>query len=262
MGSPLYEANREDGEEAHYRRIPRTFALATKEVTYEQFEAYRNDTEPNPKYSPEWNGPVVLMKWFQAAQYCNWLSEREGIPPSQWCYPSDAAKFKEGMEMPADHLQLTGYRLPTEAEWEFACRAGTTTSRFYGSGDELLGRYATYPANSGDTAAVVGLRQPNDFGLFDMYGNAWEWCQDALMRPYKIANPWKVVEDLEDPKRRIGLEPRVLRGGAFDTRSPSLRSATRYRSRPLDADQMAGLRVARTLPDPPTRTEGDNPGAR
>jgi formylglycine-generating enzyme required for sulfatase activity len=248
MGSPVYEPEREAGEEAHFRRIPRSFALATKEITFEQYRQLDEEAEPVEPYSPEWDGPMIWITWFKAAQYCNWLTIKEGMDKSQRCYePNDKGKYAEGMRVKPDHLHLTGYRLPTEAEWELACRAGAVTSRFYGSAEELLGRYATAPVNSRDHAVAVGLRLPNDLGMFDMYGNAWEWCQDAVKRPYKIANPWRVIEDIEDPIKEISLEPRVLRGGAFDTRSPSLRSATRFRGRPGDADQMVGLRVARTI---------------
>ena len=82
------------------------------------------------------------------------------------------------MTVPADVLVRTGYRLPTEAEWEYACRSGTMTSRYYGAGTELLGRYARYQANSQDHAWACGGLLPNDLGLFDMLGNAYEWVHD------------------------------------------------------------------------------------
>ena len=82
------------------------------------------------------------------------------------------------MTIPADVLKRTGYRLPTEAEWEYACRAGTVTSRYYGVSVELLGKYAWYQANSQDHAWPGGSLLPNDLGLFDMLGNVFEWVQD------------------------------------------------------------------------------------
>ena len=111
--------------------------------------------------------------------YCNWLSEQEGIPKDQWCYePNDKGEYAEGMKIPADFLQRTGYRLPTEAEWEYACRAGTTSAFGFGEPEELLDRYAWYISNSKNRMWPVGLLKPNGLGLFDMHGNAWEWCHD------------------------------------------------------------------------------------
>ena len=110
--------------------------------------------------------------WYAAAAYCNWLSKRGGIARGQWCYlPNESGAYAEGMTIPADVLERTGYRLPTEAEWEYACRAGAVTSRYYGLSAELLGKYARYLANSEEHAWPCGSLLPNDLGLFDMLGN-------------------------------------------------------------------------------------------
>ena len=115
--------------------------------------------------------------------YCNWLSEQEGLPKDQWCYlPNEAGAYAEGMTIPADVLERTGYRLPTEAEWEYACRSGTVTSRYYGQSIELLDTYAWYQANSKEHAWSCGSLLPNDLGLFDMLGNEYEWVQDSTRR--------------------------------------------------------------------------------
>ena len=94
------------------------------------------------------------------------------------CYePNEEGQYAEGMRIRADALQRTGYRLPTEAEWEYACRAGAMTSRYYGLSEELLGQYAWYLTNTlGDRARPCGSLLPNDLGLFDMLGNVYEWC--------------------------------------------------------------------------------------
>ena len=109
------------------------------------------------------------FSWYNAAAYCNWLSRQEGLPE---CYePNPDGEYATGMKIKPDALRLGGYRLPTEAEWEYACRAGAGTSRFYGASPELLGRYAWYNANSQEQAWPCGSLQPNELGLFDMLGN-------------------------------------------------------------------------------------------
>ena len=167
--------------------IPRRFAIADKEVTVEQFQRFvktnpqfgLDPSELKPATAPIRTGPMIGVTWYGAAAYCNWLSEQEGLPKDQWCYlPNEAGAYDEGMTIPADVLQRTGYRLPTEAEWEYACRSGTITSRYYGLSTDLLGKYAWYQANSQEHAWPCGSLLPNDLGLFDMLGNVFEWCQD------------------------------------------------------------------------------------
>jgi formylglycine-generating enzyme required for sulfatase activity len=121
------------------------------------------------------------MNWYEAAAYCDWLSEEEGLPK---CYlPNQSGSYGEGMTIPADFLKRTGYRLPTEAEWEYACRSGTITSRYYGFSTDLLGKHAWYRGNSQEHAHPGGSLLPNELGLFDMLGNVWEWVQDRAERP-------------------------------------------------------------------------------
>ena len=126
---------------------------------------------------PSLDCAIGLLTWYEAARYCNWLSEQEGIPEKDWCYPRDCGP---NMELPKDHLERLGYRLPTEAEWEYSCKAGSTwTPRPYGLADSRLGHYAWFSGNEGVAMHPVGQKKPNDLGLFDMLGNAYEWCLDA-----------------------------------------------------------------------------------
>jgi hypothetical protein len=182
------------------------------------------------------------------------LSEQEGVPEDQMCYPP-VAKIKEGMKMPAGYLSRTGYRLPTEAEWEYACRAGTITSRYYGSADELLGNYAWYQANARDHTWPPATLKPNNLGMFDALGNAWEWCQekwadkaDAAKQPDKADAAKQFgqqeTEDLEPVSDKM---LRVTRGGSFALPASAVRAASRNEKRPPDVDDAISFRIARTL---------------
>src|SRR5208337_3479641 len=187
MGSPPNEAGRSlDDETLHRQTIPRRLFIAAKEVTVEQFQQFVRADPTHEQYgtpqnlldqysSPKQGGPMIGVSWYAAAAYCNWLSHKENLPE---CYePTDEGQYAEGMKIRADALQRTGYRLPTEAEWEYGCRAGAMTSRYYGLSEKLLGQYAWYMDNTfGDQAHPCGTKLPNDLGLFDMLGNVYEWC--------------------------------------------------------------------------------------
>jgi hypothetical protein len=249
MGSPPTEAGRAGGakgrvERQHRRRIGRSFAIAAKEVTVGQFRKFRKDHPSDKQYAPSGDCPVHYVSWYEAAAYCNWLSRQEGL---EECYEANAeGKYAEGMKPKPNYLQLTGYRLPTEAEWEYACRARGSTSRYYGETDELLGEYAWYTKNSHDGGfSPVGSLKPNDLGLFDMLGNALEWCQgpDFLYPTDKTCKDILDIEYKGDIKDKI---KRMLRGGSFVNHAPSVRSAFRLPGTPSFRGSNVGFRPART----------------
>jgi formylglycine-generating enzyme required for sulfatase activity len=237
--------------------VPRRFAVATKEVTVEQFQRFlklakitidRYQVSPGflKKYSPDPQGSWTGPEWYTAAHYCNWLSEQEGLPEDQWCYlPDESGAYAEGMSMPADVLERTGYRLPTEAEWEYACRAGAVTSRYYGASTDLIGAYAWYQANSKDHAWGCGTLLPNDLGLFDMLGNEWEWSQDSIRRPMR-ARRGLFSDNVHISESINARNPRLLRGGSFYDLPAYVRSASRFWDAPAYRPTNGGFRPSRT----------------
>ncbi len=263
MGSPVAEPDREGGptgkiEQLHAVKIDRSFAIATHEVTLAEFLKFRSDhlkRNVNEQYvSP--NGkldrrcPATSVTWYDAAAYCNWLTEEEEkagtINKGQRCYEpvsnDGKEEYAEGMKPADDYLHRTGYRLPTEAEWEYACRAFSKSSRYYGQNIDLLPRYAWYTKNSLDRWMLpVGSLLPNDLGLYDMQGNALEWCEDA-------AALYEAGEDVENRGAVKDSEVRVLRGGSFSYLPAYVRSAYRYRYLPTYRNFFLGFRPARTYP--------------
>ena len=233
-------------EKKYRRQIGRSFAIASKEVTVEQFLRFSKEHEYIKDYAPTVSCPVHYVSWYKAAAYCNWLSEQDGILKDQWCYvPNEGGEFEAGMTMAADFLQRTGYRLPTEAEWEYACRAGAETGFSAGESVEVLHQYAWLDANSLSKPHPVGLLKPNDWGLWDLHGNLWEWTQDVY-KTYPAGGP--VTDDSNDVKSASDSDDRVLRGGSFTNPSSNVRSAYRNNLVPTDRGLNFGFRPSRTLP--------------
>ena len=266
MGSPLSEDGRSEEEIQHRVKIPRTYAIATTEVTNDQFSRFLAAV---PDYAARWraataarfgdpprfktfsrtpDSPQVAVSWYDAARYCNWLSEISGLPKSQWVYPEDIDPAK-GLELPGNYLRRTGYRLPTEAEWEYAARAGTKTSWHFGDDKTFLPRYAWYEGNAHrERTYPVARLLPNQFGLFDMLGNVWEWTLD---RRQKYPTEKGTTEDIEDSVLSVSNNvARTRRGGSFayewfTTRSAHRGDTTYFPNQTRDG---VGFRVARTMP--------------
>lgn len=218
MGSPEREAGRgpDEGPRVEVRIDP--FWMGKYEVTWAEYDAWNRDvslpmskepdgvSRPTPPYTDMTFGmgkdgrPAICMTQEAAVQYCLWLSRKTG-----------------------HH-----YRLPTEAEWEYACRAGTATAYSFGDDPAQLGDYGWYRGNSEDEYHEVGLKKPNPWGLFDMHGNVAEWTLDQLV-PDFYAREGSVPRDnpLAVPTT---LYPRVVRGGSWEDEPDRLRSAARLGS--------------------------------
>ena len=252
MGSPEYETGRSADETLHFRRINRTLAVATKELTNEQFRKFSPASYPGLRDDHESGYPATDLSWYDAVGYCNWLSKEAGIDADQWCYPATIAP---GMRISAAAVDRHGFRLPTEAEWEYFCRAGTETSRPLGVSEDSLSGFGWTWLNSGDRTHPTGLLLPNEFGLFDVLGNVWEWCHNGPLTdtyertPYPAATREHPASDsLADESITSLYSWRSLRGGAFDYTPTTARSAHRDVFRVEKRGVYLGTRVVRTLP--------------
>jgi serine/threonine protein kinase len=231
------------GSSPRERRVilNRSFAISATESTCEQMQQWMPRFGESDTEHPAKDCPANYVPWYVAAQYCRWLSEREGVPESEMCYPP-IDQIKGDITLPENYLERSGYRLPTVAEWEYASRSGSTTVRFFGSPLELLPKYAWYMRNSEEHTWPVGTLMPNDFGLFDVYGNVLEWCQDAF------------VEDKDQARAATALSrfvsktnDRMLKGGSFGHMGTATQSADRSWMSPDIQTARSGFRIARTI---------------
>jgi eukaryotic-like serine/threonine-protein kinase len=256
MGSPQSEPGRNpnEGGAPHRVRIGRRFAISSHEVTKAQYRMFQQaikgfDLANRPQlrqFVRTDDSPQTAVTWYEAAHYCDWLSEQEKISRDQWCYDPKGGAYGPGMKAKDKFWDLTGYRLPTEAEWEFACRAGTVTSRYHGLTERLLPQYAWFLTDGENHAWPTATLEPNDLGLFDMLGNAMEWCFDRYSDYPEQKD--KVFEDTPPTQPVEAAETRVWRGGAFLYLPSFVRSAFRDSYQPDQRNNSFGFRPARTYP--------------
>ena len=212
MGSPDSDKDAGADERPQHRvRIAKPFYLGKYLVTQEQWQAVMDN---NPSHFKGLKNPVECVSWNDCRQFLEKLNAKIGTQGGRFI-------------------------LPTEAQWEYACRAGSTTRYYFGDDESALGEYAWYDANSGNTTHPVGGKKPNAWGLYDMHGNVWEWCQDWYDAGYYAKSA------LDDPMGPATGSIRVFRGG--DWRGGDGRCPSAYRAGfvPGSRGSNLGLRVSR-----------------
>jgi serine/threonine protein kinase/formylglycine-generating enzyme required for sulfatase activity len=239
-----------EGEEKHRRRVLRRYAIASKEASVEQYLRFHKERKHDEKLAHSVHCPMSGVSWFEAAQYCNWLSARDKIPKDQWCYlPNKEGQYSDGMSLAPDWWKRTGYRLPTEAEWVHACRAGAECNYSFGHSVELIHAYAWNAGNSSGRTQPVGAKKPNDLGLFDMHGNVWEWTQDLIDPKKKLAiDPKRPLDDTDTPREVAFEQYRLQLGGSFGNQSIDVRPSFPSFNKTFQRHPAVGFRPARTMP--------------
>ena len=228
FGWPKPESWRYNDERMHGVVIGRPFLAARHEVTQ---GLWKRVMGKNPSTFNRFGDdcPVHNVTWYDAVKFCNEVSGLEGLGP---------AYRIEGENITWDP-EAKGYRLPTEAEWEYACRAGTVTMYYTGESKSDLKRAGWYKDNAHGDPKSVGKKAPNAWGLYDMHGNVWEWCWDRYSEEYPRG-------EVRDPVGPASGTDRVLRGGSYDDLAYHCRSALRCNSSPNDHNTFIGLRLFRS----------------
>jgi sulfatase modifying factor 1 len=230
-----------DEQPVHTTHITRPFYIAKYAVTFEEYDRFCDDTigikKPDDGGRGRGNLPVINVTWYDAVAYCNWLSEKEGLTP---CYSG------KGRLTQCD-FSADGYRLPTEAEWEYAARGGQKSQGYIYAGSDNPDDVAWYADNSGGQIHPVGQKQPNELGLYDMSGNLFEWCWDWYDKDHYASSPSSDPTGPPPPSTSVPWElNRVRRSGSWREDSDSIRTTCRssdYASYVGDN----GFRLVRTM---------------
>lgn len=231
--------DQEEIDAAPHEVVISAFSMDRTLVTQAHYQAIMQD---NPS---RWTGdenPVEQVRWSDAVRFCNQRSIQEGLAP---CYD---------LETWTCDFDANGYRLPTEAEWEYAYRAGTQTAYFMGSDRAKLSDYAWFDENAEGHPQPVAQKLPNPWGLYDMCGNLWQWCNDFYQVDYYEQSP------KENPRGPATGETKVVRGGAWKFSAESCRSGYRYNENPGYVDacfgyDIYGFRCVRNAPDDRSESE-------
>jgi formylglycine-generating enzyme required for sulfatase activity len=211
------------------------FYISKYEVTFDMFDNFCNATGyPKPDDGGYGRGkrPVINVSWLGAVKYCNWLSTRFGYDRVY-----ELKIDSNGTTVEKINWDANGYRLPTEAEWEYVAKGGSKSQGFSFPGSNDPTKVAWFSENSDDKPHPVGTLKPNELGIYDLSGNAWEWCNDYYSKDYYKNSP------TNDPKGPTKGDNKVYRGGNFKTTRENLRITSRYSLSPNLKRGLIGIRL-------------------
>lgn len=235
MGSKKADRSAESDEQKEHNVALNTFEISKFEVTVWEWKQFIKANKLKMPETPTWgwqdNYPINGVTWNEAIAYCNWLSNKEKL---QACYSKKGPNF-------ICNFKANGYRLPTEAEWEFAAKGGTVSKNYRYSGSSTLEDVAWYKTNSKGSPHTVGTKLPNELGIYDLSGNVWEWCWDWYNKDFYMQ------EKSDNPKGPEMGERKAVRGGSWDSQPNYVRPSNRISTIPSKSHEFYGFRVARSV---------------